>query len=88
MHNMEYETTKYKEQTLISQTQIAKKVGISQGQLSRIFGGETYGPTSAKKIGNFIGVKWNKVFAMEPLDIFHALAKKIEASKDIEAQNG
>jgi len=67
---------------LISQHKIAEKIGISQGHLSRILDGSTYGPASAKKIGDFIGVKWNEVFEMDPLDIFYALAKKIEASND------
>lgn len=63
---------------MISQSRISELTGISQAQLSRIFDGKTYGTTSAIKIGSVLNIPWQAVFSKSGLDLYHALAKKIE----------
>jgi len=50
----------------MNQIEIAKKTGISQSQVSRIFNGKPIGKDTARKLSKITGIKWNEIIAMEP----------------------
>lgn len=65
--------------TGVDQRQLADLTGLSQGHLSRIFSGATYGTSTAIKIGKVINKSWQEVFSMLPPQLYQALAEKVEA---------
>lgn len=61
----------------MNQVEISEKTGISQSQISKIFKGKPIGKTTAKTLGEKMGIKWHDVFAMSPDEIRDCLIKSL-----------
>ena len=54
---------------------MAEKIGISQGQLSRVFNDKPFGKTTAKKLGDYTGLNWPEFFGLKGKDIKELVSK-------------